>query len=50
MRMRIYISNEEDRLTMISILAKNGYTVKIDREKLDGAKNYTYFIEYWKEE
>lgn len=45
----MYISNSDDRLKIASILADNGYIVRIGKEKKDGAKNYSYFVEYWEE-
>lgn len=39
------IGNEADRLTVASILYKNGYTVKPIRKKKNG-KSYEYFVFY----
>lgn len=40
---QIKISNEQDRLTVASILIKNGYTVCIQKEK-SGSKNEYYVV------
>ena len=37
--------NEEDRLQMVSMLAKAGYAVQIVRKEVPGAQ-YEYVIEY----
>lgn len=42
---KINISREEDRLTMASILVKNGYTVRQSRRKKKG-NAYEYCIEF----
>lgn len=39
------ISTEADRLTVASILYKNGYTVTPTRLKRNG-KSYEYFVQY----
>lgn len=38
--------NEQDRLMMAQLLVKAGYTVRIAKEKHDGAKTCTSFIGY----
>lgn len=45
---RIYITAPADRDAMVTILARNGYTVRQGREK--SGKTYKYFVEYWKED
>ena len=45
---RIYIAAPADRDAMVTILARNGYTVRQGREKI--GKTYKYFVEYWKED
>lgn len=45
---RIYIAAPADRDAMVTILARNGYTVRQGREK--SGKTYKYFVEYWKED
>ncbi len=37
-----------DRDALVVILAKNGYTVRIGREKRGGSKLYTWYVEYWR--
>jgi len=39
------IGNEADRVTVASILYKNGYTTRPVRRKKNG-KNYEYFVRY----
>ena len=46
---RIEIKGKEDRLTIVKILADNGYTVRIVSGAKDGSKTKTTFVEYWKE-
>ena len=47
---RIYITAPADRDAMVTILARNGYTVRQGREKTGTSKAYKYFVEYWKED
>ncbi len=47
MKNKLYISRPDDRKSVITILAMNGYTVRQDKEK-NGSRS-VYFIEYWKE-
>lgn len=44
---RIYVSAPGDRDAMVTILAKNGYTVRQGREK--SGKTYKWFVEYFRE-
>ena len=37
-----------DRDALVMILARNGYTVRVGREKRGASKNYTYYVEYWR--
>ena len=39
------INNEEDRIAVLTILAKNGYTVSIARKKKNG-RSFQYFVKY----
>lgn len=39
------ISNEADRMTVVAILYKNGYSVSPIRRKKNG-RSYEYFIKY----
>lgn len=46
--------NEEDRLQLIGLLAKAGYSVRIGRSTVKGKENrqnaqMEYFVEYWEE-
>lgn len=42
--------NEQDRLSLVTILAKAGYATRIGREKANPkSKSYVYFVEYWEE-
>lgn len=45
---KIEIFTEQDRLTVASILVKNGYTVRQLRERVEGKRNYLYYLEYSK--
>lgn len=49
--MKINVFKEDDRLTVASILIKNGYTVRQGKEKKkpDG-KTYVYYVETVEEE
>lgn len=47
--------NEDDRLQLVSILAKAGYAVKIGRRPVHGTEDKAkpqmeYTVEYWEEE
>lgn len=46
-RQRLEVAKVDDRLTVIKILAINGYVTQIVTEKNEG-KKVTY-VEYWKE-
>lgn len=48
-RYRIDCAKEDDRKTLVTILASNGYTVRWCREKRGASSAYTHFVEYWKE-
>lgn len=43
---RIKIFTETDRLTVATILVKNGYTVRQGKEPIPGKKSYCYFVEF----
>lgn len=45
---KIEIFTEQDRLTVASILVKNGYTVRQLRERVEGKRSYLYYLEYSK--
>lgn len=48
---RIEIGERSDRETVAVILIRNGYTVRIVRQRRvgQGSKTYRYFVEYRKE-
>ena len=48
-RQKIDCELKADRDALVMILARNGYTVRIGREKRGKANAYTYFVEYWRE-
>jgi len=48
-RRKIDCASAADRDVLVTILARNGYTVRQGREKRTKANTYTYFVEYWKE-
>ena len=41
--------NDEDRITLASLLIKAGYVAKTGSEAIDGKKQKTYYVEYWEE-
>lgn len=47
---KIYITAPSDRDAMVTILARNGYTVRQGREKNGTSKTYKWFVEYWRED
>lgn len=48
-RQKIDCASPADRDTLIVILARNGYTVRHGREKRGASKQYTYFVEFWRD-
>lgn len=48
-RIKIDCAKESDRDTLVSILARNGYTVRQCREKRGKSNSYTHYVEFWKE-
>lgn len=52
-RQKIDCASPADRDTLIVILARNGYTVRHGvrhgREKRGASKQYTNFVEFWRE-
>lgn len=48
-RQKIDCASPADRDTLIVILARNDYTVRHGREKRGASKQYTYFVEFWRE-
>lgn len=47
MKQRIDVLNPEDRQQVAAILVKNGYTVRLGKEKI--GKRTTVFIEFWRD-
>ena len=45
---KIYIALPQDRDSVVTILARNGYTVRQGREKR--GKIYEKYVEFWKED
>lgn len=43
---KLYITDQQDRLTVAAILVKNKYTVSQGSQRRAGGKSYDYFIEY----
>lgn len=46
---RIEVDKKEDREDLALILFKNGYTVKLAKEKPQGSSKIVYFVEYEKQ-
>ena len=44
---KIYVTNAEDRNTVAIVLIKNGYTVRIEKEKGKNTK-VIHYVEYWR--
>ena len=44
---KVYISLPQDRDAVVTILARNGYTVRQGKEKK--GKSYEKYVEFWKE-
>lgn len=44
---RVFISLPQDRDSVVTALARNGYTVRQGREKK--GKTYEKYVEFWKE-
>lgn len=44
---RVYISLPQDRDAVVTVLARNGYTVRQGKEKK--GKTYEKYVEFWKE-
>ena len=41
--------NDEDRNTLVCLLAKAGYAVRIGKERPGGRGQTMYFVEFWEE-
>lgn len=44
---KVYIGLPQDRDAVVTILARNGYTVRQGKEKV--GKAYAKYVEFWKE-
>lgn len=42
--------NDEDRNTLVCLLAKAGYAVHIGKERPGGKGQTMYFVEFWEED
>lgn len=42
--------NDEDRNSLVCLIAKAGYAVRIGRERPDGRRQEMYYVEFWEEE
>lgn len=49
-KMKIKIANEQDRITVAGILVKNGYTIRIVKQKQPGRSQNDYFVEIVEDE
>lgn len=49
MKQRVLITSPEDRQQVAAILVKNGYTVRLAKEKKNQKTTVTY-VEYWRGE
>lgn len=41
--------NDEDRNTLVCLIAKAGYAVRIGKERPGGKGQTMYFVEFWEE-
>lgn len=41
--------NDEDRNTLVCLIAKAGYSVRIGKERPEGRRQTQYFVEFWEE-
>lgn len=48
-RAKIDCEKPSDRDALVQILARNGYAVRVGKEKRGTGTRYTYFVEYWRE-
>ena len=44
---RVYIKNQEDREAIATILARNGYTVRLTKVKQEGKTTTLGAVEWW---
>lgn len=48
-KVKINIALPQDRDAVVTILARNGYTVRQGREKKGNSKTYEKYVEFWQE-
>ena len=48
-KVKVYVSLPQDLDAMVTILARNGYTVRQGREKKGNTRTYEKYVEFWKE-
>lgn len=48
-KVKIYVSLPQDRDAMVTVLARNGYTVRQGREKKGKTKTYEKYVEFWQD-
>ena len=41
--------NDDDRQSLVSLLCKSGYSVRIGKERPGNKGQTKYFVEYWEE-
>jgi hypothetical protein len=49
-RDKLFIESAADRDATVQILARNKYTVRQGREKINGSSSYSHYVEYWRDE
>lgn len=45
---KIDCAAQADRDALVAILARNGYTVRMGKEKSGKSSSYSHYVEYWK--
>lgn len=48
-KVKIYVSLPQDRDAMVTILARNGYTVRQGKEKKGNSRTYEKYVEFWQD-
>ncbi len=46
---KLFLKNQDERLTVAKILINNGFTVKIDKAIAPGEKTKSFVVMAWKE-
>lgn len=46
---RIYLDRADDRSAVGEVLIRNGYTVRIGKEKVTSGNKWLHFVEFWKD-